>query len=42
MTQPAPTADLILHRGLFATLVRAQPTASVVAIRGGSAAFGAR
>jgi hypothetical protein len=35
MTKPAPTADLILHRGLFTTLARAQPTATAVAIRGG-------
>ena len=27
--------DLILHRGLFATLDRAQPTASAVAIKDG-------
>lgn len=35
MNQPATTADLILHRGLFTTLARAQPTASAVAIRDG-------
>src|SRR6266850_4426901 len=35
MTQPAPTADLILHRGLFTTLARAHPTATAVAIRDG-------
>src|SRR6266699_2260776 len=35
MTQPAPTADLILHRGLFTTLARSQPTATAVAIRDG-------
>src|SRR6266545_5283937 len=35
MTEPAPTADLILHRGLFTTLARAHPTASAVAIREG-------
>jgi predicted amidohydrolase YtcJ len=35
VTEPAPTADLILHRGLFKTLVRAQPTATAVAIRDG-------
>src|SRR3989440_6072744 len=35
MTQPAPTADLILHRGLFTTLARAYPTATAVAIRDG-------
>src|SRR5271154_3013292 len=35
MTQPTPTADLILHRGLFTTLVRTQPTATAVAIRDG-------
>jgi predicted amidohydrolase YtcJ len=35
MTQPTPTADLILHRGLFTTLARSQPTATAVAIRDG-------
>src|SRR3954465_1558956 len=35
MIKPATTADLILHHGLFTTLVRAQPTASAVAIRDG-------
>ena len=35
MTESTPTADLILHRGLFTTLARAQPTASAVAIRDG-------
>src|SRR5881227_1923322 len=35
MTQPTPTADLILHRGLFTTLSRAHPTATAVAIRDG-------
>jgi len=35
MTQPQSTADLILHHGLFTTLVRAQPTATAVAIRDG-------
>src|SRR3954447_26096013 len=35
MTKPAPTADLILHRGLFTTLARAQPTATAVAILDG-------
>src|SRR5712672_2535305 len=35
MTQPAQTADLILHRGLFTTLAHSQPTATAVAIRGG-------
>src|ERR1700747_3644404 len=35
MTQPIPTADLILHRGLFTTLVRSQPTATAVAIHDG-------
>jgi predicted amidohydrolase YtcJ len=35
MTKPAPTADLILHRGLFTTLARTHPTATAVAIRGG-------
>src|ERR1700745_3561833 len=35
MTQPAPAADLILHRGLFTTLSRSRPTASAVAIRDG-------
>jgi predicted amidohydrolase YtcJ len=34
MTAPA-APDLILHRGLFATLDRANPTASAVAIAGG-------
>src|SRR4051794_4513608 len=34
MTEPAPTADLILHRG-FTTLARAHPTATAVAIRDG-------
>src|SRR4029077_12246887 len=35
MTEPTPTADLILHRGLFTTLERAQPTATAVAIPDG-------
>src|SRR5712672_440249 len=35
MTQPAQTADLILHRGLLTTLARSQPTATAVAIRDG-------
>ncbi len=35
MTEPAPTADLILHHGLFTTLARSQPTATAVAIRDG-------
>src|SRR3989441_728886 len=35
MTEPAPTADLILHHGLFTTLARTQPTATAVAIRDG-------
>src|SRR5258705_588035 len=35
MIQPTPTADLILHRGLFTTLARSQPTATAVAIRDG-------
>jgi predicted amidohydrolase YtcJ len=35
MTQPTATADLILHRGLFTTLARSQPTATAVAIRDG-------
>src|SRR3989440_1079771 len=35
MTQPAPTADLILHRGLFTTLARAYPTATAVGIQDG-------
>jgi predicted amidohydrolase YtcJ len=35
MTQPAPNADLILHRGLFTTLAHAHPTATAVAIRDG-------
>jgi predicted amidohydrolase YtcJ len=35
MTKPAQTADLILHHGLFTTLVRGQPTATAVAIRDG-------
>ena len=35
MTQPTPTADLILHRGLFTTLAPSLPTATAVAIRDG-------
>ena len=35
MTKPSPTADLILHRGLFTTLACAHPTATAVAIRDG-------
>jgi predicted amidohydrolase YtcJ len=35
MTNPAPTADLILHHGLFTTLARSQPTATAVAILDG-------
>src|SRR3954453_13906459 len=35
MTNSAITADLILHRGLFTTLARANPTATAVAIRDG-------
>src|SRR3979409_786332 len=35
MTKPAPTADLILHHGLFTTLARAHPTATPGAIRDG-------
>jgi len=35
MTKPSPAADLILHRGLFTTLVRAHPIATAVAIRDG-------
>src|SRR6266542_6921335 len=35
MTKPEPSADLILHRGLFTTLARSQPTATAVAIRDG-------
>jgi predicted amidohydrolase YtcJ len=35
MTKPAPTADLILHHGLFTTLALAHPTATAVAIRDG-------
>src|SRR4030095_11788598 len=35
MTQPTPTADLILHHGLFTTLSRANPTATAVAIQNG-------
>jgi predicted amidohydrolase YtcJ len=35
MIEPAATADLILHSGLFTTLARAQPTATAVAIRDG-------
>ena len=35
MTQSTPTADLILHRGLFTTLARSQPTVSAVAIQDG-------
>jgi predicted amidohydrolase YtcJ len=33
MTQPTPTADLILYRGLFTTLAPAHPSATAVAIR---------
>src|SRR5258705_675999 len=35
MNQPESSADLILHRGLFTTLARSQPTATAVAIRDG-------
>jgi hypothetical protein len=35
MTASAPAPDLILHRGLFTTLDRANPTASAVAITDG-------
>jgi len=35
MTKPQSSADLILHRGLFTTLARSQPTATAVAIRDG-------
>jgi len=35
MNQPESSADLILHRGLFTTLARSQPTATAVAIREG-------
>src|SRR5262245_33255111 len=35
MTKSTPTADLILHHGLFTTLARAHPTATAVAIRDG-------
>jgi predicted amidohydrolase YtcJ len=35
MTKPAPTPDLILHRGLFTTLARGHPTATAVAIGDG-------
>ena len=35
MTKPKSSADLILHRGLFTTLARSQPTATAVAIRDG-------
>src|SRR6202040_2380219 len=35
MTKPESSADLILHRGLFTTLARSQPTATAVAIRDG-------
>src|SRR3954468_1175127 len=35
MTKPTPAADVILHRRLFTTLARAQPTATAVAIRDG-------
>src|SRR6202008_1309943 len=35
MNQSVPTADLILHHGLFTTLARPQPTASPWAIRDG-------
>src|SRR5258708_37746669 len=35
MTEQPRPADLILHRGLFTTLARSQPTATAVAIRDG-------
>src|SRR6267154_939633 len=35
MSQPTPSADLILHHGLFTTLARSKPTATAVAIRDG-------
>src|ERR1700731_804692 len=35
MTAPATAPDLILHRGLFTTLDRANPTATAVAITDG-------
>src|ERR1700676_4416419 len=35
MTNPESSADLILHRGIFTTLARSQPTATAVAIRDG-------
>src|SRR5215471_7198413 len=35
MTNPASTADLILHRGQFTTLARAHPIATAVAIQDG-------
>jgi hypothetical protein len=35
MSEPQPSPDLILHRGLLTTPARAQPTASAVAIRDG-------
>ena len=35
MNKPESRADLILHRGLFTTLARSQPTATAVAIRDG-------
>src|ERR1700693_2974202 len=35
MTNPQSSPDLILHRGLFTTLARSQPTATAVAIRDG-------
>ena len=35
MTQLTPSAELILHRGLFTTLVRSKPTATAVAIGDG-------
>src|SRR6202040_2205450 len=35
MTKPESSADLILHRGLFTTLARSQPTATAVAIKDG-------
>src|SRR5262245_13946212 len=35
MTTATPTADLILHHGLFTTLALAHPTATAVAIRDG-------
>src|SRR6202162_3966905 len=35
MTNPQSSPDLILHRGLFTTLARSQPTATAVAVQDG-------